>query len=68
MDRFSEFITSSGSMFQSVMVTREMCLMVSMVQMGSLSDFDFLICVFLVLKYKCESAGIATMAIYYFVK
>ena len=30
------------------------------VQMGSLSDFELLICVLLVLKCRCESAGIAT--------
>ena len=28
--------------------------------MGSLSDFELLICVFLVLKCRCVSAGIAT--------
>ena len=32
----------------------------SVVQMGSLSDFELLIRVFLVLKCKCVSAGIAT--------
>ena len=36
------------------------CLKVSVVQMGSLSDFELLICVILVLKYRCVSAGIAT--------
>ena len=35
------------------------CLMVSVVQIGSLSDFLLLIRVFLVFKYWCESAGIA---------
>ena len=28
--------------------------------MGSLSDFELLICVLLVLRYRCVSAGIAT--------
>ena len=32
----------------------------SVVQMGSLSDFELLIGVFLVLICRCESAGIAT--------
>ena len=32
----------------------------SVVQMGSLSDFELLIRVFLVLKCRCVSAGIAT--------
>ena len=32
----------------------------SAVQMGSLSDFELLIRVFLVLRCRCESAGIAT--------
>ena len=36
------------------------CFKVSVVQMGSLSDFELLICVFLVLKCRCVSAGIAT--------
>ena len=36
------------------------CLKVSVVQMGSLSDFELLIRVFLVLKRRCVSAGIAT--------
>ena len=36
------------------------CLKVSVVQMGSLSDFELLICVFLALKCRCVSAGIAT--------
>ena len=31
-----------------------------LVQMGSLSDFELLICVFLVLKCRCVSAGKAT--------
>ena len=35
------------------------CLIVSVLQMGSLSDFDLLINLFLVLKCNCESAGIA---------
>ena len=35
-------------------------LKVSVVQIGSLSDFELLICVFLVLKCRCVSAGIAT--------
>ena len=33
----------------------------SVVQMGSLSDFELLIRVFLVLNCRCVSAGIATM-------
>ena len=33
------------------------CLKVSIVQMGSLSDFELLIRVFLVLKCRCVSAG-----------
>ena len=37
------------------------CLKVSVVQMGSLSDFELLIRVFLVLKCRCVSADIATM-------
>ena len=36
------------------------CLKVSAVQMSSLSDFELLIRVFLVLKCRCVSAGIAT--------
>ena len=32
----------------------------SVVQMGSLSDFELLIHVFLVLKCRCVTAGIAT--------
>ena len=36
------------------------CLKVSVVQMGSLSDFELLIRVFLVLECRCVSAGIAT--------
>ena len=36
------------------------CLKVSVVQMGSLSDFELLICVFLVLRCRCVSAGIAS--------
>ena len=36
------------------------CLKVSVVQMGSLSDFELLIRVSLVLKCRCVSAGIAT--------
>ena len=36
------------------------CLKVSVVQMGSLSDFELLIRVFLVLICRCVSAGIAT--------
>ena len=36
------------------------CLKESVVQMGSLSDFELLISVFLVLKCRYVSAGIAT--------
>ena len=36
------------------------CLKVSVVQMGSLSDLELLICMFPVLKCRCVSAGIAT--------
>ena len=32
----------------------------SVVQRAALSDFELLICVLLVLKYRCESTGIAT--------
>ena len=36
------------------------CLIVSVVQMGSLSDFELLIHLFLVLRCRCVSADIAT--------
>ena len=36
------------------------CLKVSVVQMGSLSVLELLICVFLVLRCRCVSAGIDT--------
>ena len=60
-DRFLQFTISSGNKFQSLMVAgKKECLKVSVVQMGSLSDFELLIRVFLVLKCRCVSAGIAT--------
>ena len=49
-DRFLQFTISSGNKFQSLMVAgKKECLKVSVVQMGSLSDFELLIRVFLVL-------------------
>ena len=51
---------SSDNKFQPLMVARKKCLNLSVVQMGSLTDFELLIRVFLVLKCRCESAGIAT--------
>ena len=36
------------------------CMNVSVVQIGSLSDFELLIRVFVVLRCRCVSAGIAT--------
>ena len=60
-DRFSLFTISSGNKFQSLMVAgKKECLEVSVVQMDSLSDFELLIRVFLVLRCRCVSAGIAT--------
>ena len=60
-DRFLQFTISSGNKFQSLMVAgKKECLKVSVVQMGSLSDFQLLIPVFLILKCRCVSAGIAT--------
>ena len=60
-DRFLQFTISTGNKFQSLMVAgKKECLKVSVVQMGSLSDFVSLIHVILVLKCRCESAGIAT--------
>ena len=50
----------SGNKFQSLMVAGKKCLEVSAVQMGSLSDFELLIRVFLVLRCRCVSVGIAT--------
>ena len=59
-DRFLQFTISSSNKFLSLMVAgKKECLNVS-VQMGSLSDFELLIRVFLVLKCRCVSAGIAT--------
>ena len=59
-DRFLQFTISSGNKFQSLMVAgKKECLKVSVVQMGSLSDFELLIRVFLVSKLYV-SAGIAT--------
>ena len=53
-DRFLQFTISSGNKFQSLIVAgKKECLKVSVVQMGSLS-------MFLVLKCRCVSAGIAT--------
>ena len=59
-DRFLQFTISSGNKFQSLIVAGKKSLKVSVVQMGSLSDFELLIRVFLVLKCRCVSAGIAT--------
>ena len=60
-DRYLQFTISSGNKFQSLIVAgKKECLKVSVVQMGSLSDFELLIRVFLVLKCRCVSAGIAT--------
>ena len=40
-DRFLQFTTSCGNKFQSLMVVgKKECLKVSVVQMGSLSDFE----------------------------
>ena len=59
-DWFLQFTMSSGNKFQSLMVAGvKECLKVSVVQMDSLSDFELLIHVFLVLRYRCVSAGIA---------
>ena len=63
-DRFLQFTISSGNEFQSLMVAgNKECLKVSVVQMGSLSDFELLIRVFLVLRCRYSY-----QAIYYFVK
>ena len=60
-DRFLLFTISFANKFQSLMASgKKECLKVSVVQMGSLSDFELLICVFLVLKCRCVLAGIAT--------
>ena len=60
-DRFLQFTTSSGNKFQSLMIAgKKECLKVSVVQMGSLSDFELLIRVFLVLRCRCVSASIVT--------
>ena len=60
-DRFLQFSISFGNKFQSLMVARKKeCLNVPVVQIGGLSDFELLIRVFLVLKCRCVSAGIAT--------
>ena len=67
-DRFLQFTILSGNKFQSLMVAgKKECLKVSVVQMGSLSYFESLICVFLVLKRRCVSRY-SYQAIYYFVK
>ena len=59
--RFLQFTISSCKKFQSLMVAgKKECLNVFVVQMVSLSDFELLIRVFLVLKCRCVSAGIAT--------
>ena len=43
-DRFLQFTISSGNKFQSLIVAgKKECLKVSVVQMGSLSDFELLI-------------------------
>ena len=56
-DRFLKCTIPFDNMFQSLIVAGKVCLKESVVQMGSLGDFDLLICVFLVLKCRCESAG-----------
>ena len=56
-----QFTISSDNEFQSLMVAgKKECLKVSVVQMGSLSDFELLIRVLLVLRFRCASAGMAT--------
>ena len=53
-DRFLQFAMSFGNKFQSLMLAgRKVCLKVSVVQMGSLSDFELLIRVFLLLRCRC---------------
>ena len=60
-DRFLQITISSGNKFQSLTVAgKKECFKVSVVQIGSLSDFELLICVFLVLRCRCVFAGIAT--------
>ena len=67
-DRFLQFTTSSGNNFQSLMVAgKKECLKVSVVQMGSWSDIQLLIPVFLVLKRRCVRRY-SHQAIYYFAK
>ena len=44
-----QFATSCGNNFQSLTVAGKKCLKVYVVQMGSLSYFELLTCVFLVL-------------------
>ena len=52
---------SSGNKFQSLMFAgKKECFKVSVVQIGSLSDLELLICVFLILRCRRVSAGIAT--------
>ena len=60
MDSFLQFTTSFGNKLQTLMVARKKCLKMSVVQIRSLSDYELLIRVFLVLQCRCESAGIAT--------
>ena len=57
-ESFLQFTISSGNKFQSLIVAgKKESLKVSVVQMGSLSDFELLIRVFLVLKCRCVSPG-----------
>ena len=59
-DRFLQLTISSGNKFQSLMAAgKYKCSKVSVVQMDSLSDFELLIRVFLVLRCRFLSADIA---------
>ena len=59
-DWFLQFTILSDNKFQLMVAGKKECLKVSVVQMGSLSDFELLIRVFLALYCRCVSAGIAT--------
>ena len=56
-DRFLQFTMSSGNMFQSLMVAGKR-VFESVCSING--QFELLIHVFLVIKCRCESAGIAT--------
>ena len=56
---FFQFAISNNK-FLSLMVAGKNCLNVCVLQLGSLSDFELLIHVFLVAKCRCESISIAT--------